>query len=272
MKVAVKFGYVGQNYYGYQRQPDRSTVEGCVIRALKDCGLILDPRKSEFASAGRTDRGVSALGQVVAFRPMDPAKAIVKRLNSKLPRDIFAWAWADVPDSFSPRTHATSKTYLYLFHNPHVDVSALESACRIFLGEHDFAQFSRPSQRATVREIEEIHVERTNPPRLYFRAKGFLWAQVRKIVSAIELVATNRLEESRVRDALAGRTHLALKPAPPENLILWEIEYPHVRFRVEGDSLLRAKEFLDASGRGLELALALRKTLLDGIARCAPVA
>ncbi len=272
MKVAVRLGYIGQGYFGYQRQPDRSTVEGCVIKALKDCGLMLDPRRSEFASAGRTDRGVSALGQVIAFRPIEPAKAIVRRLNSKLPDDIFAWAWAEVDDGFNPRTHARSKTYLYLFDNPNVEASALQSTSSMFLGEHDFAQFSRPSERATVRSIDEIRVERANPPRVYFRAKGFLWTQVRKIVSAMELVAAGDLEESEVRNALAGGSHLALRPAPPENLILWDIEYPEVRFRVEGDSLLRAKEFLDESGRRLELALALRRTLLEGVARSAPVA
>ena len=272
MKVAVKLGYVGQGYYGYQRQPGRLTVEGCVIQALKECGLVPDPEKSEFASAARTDRGVSALGQVIAFRLAGPAKAIVKRLNSKLPPDIFAWASAEVDEGFNPRTHARSKTYLYLFDNPGVGASALESISKMFLGEHDFAQFCRPSERATLRSIDEIRVQDGRPIRVYFRAKGFLWTQVRKIISAMELVATGDLEEGEVRDALAGRARLALAPAQPENLILWEIEYVDAPFRVEVDSLLRAKEFLEQSARTLELGIALRRTLLEGTAKGAPVA
>ena len=142
----------------------------------------------------------------------------------------------------------------------------------MFVGEHDFAQFCRPSERATIRSIDGIWVEKGRPVRVYFRAKGFLWTQVRKIISAMELVAGGELAEREVRDALDGKARLALAPARADNLILWEIEYPDASFRVEADSLLRAKEFLEQSARTLELGIALRRTLLEGMAKGAPVA
>lgn len=272
MRVAVKLGYTGESYFGYQRQADKVTIEGCIIQALQDTGLILDPKNSRFASAGRTDRGVNALGQVIAFDPVGPVKAICMRLNSKLPKDIFALGWAEVDEEFNPRTRARSKTYLYLFDHPDVEASALDAASKVFIGKHDFSQFCRPSERNTVRSIDEIRVEGGKPTRIFFTSRGFLWTQVRRVVSAMELLARKDLIRKEVIDALNGMKKLSVAPAPPQNLILWSIDFSDVVFHIDEVSSLRAKEFLDDSIRKYEIGLAVRRTLLAGIDENAPVA
>ncbi len=273
MRIAVKLGYIGQGYFGYQRQLGKRTVEGCIIRALKECRLIIGPRRSCFSSAGRTDRGVSALGQVVAFDAKDPATAVCRRLGSHLPDDIFAWASTEVHPAFNPRREAREKTYLYLLDDADLPRSSLEAACRLFLGCHDFSSFSRPSERTAFRSVDRIWIEGTHPAWICFASRGFLWTQVRKMVSAIEAVARGDLRPEQITEALTGSRRLAVAPAPPENLILWDICYPGLDFRVDQTTYRRAKEFLEQSARRLEIDRAVRRAILRGISReHAPVA
>lgn len=67
-KVALKVAYIGTDFHGFQRQPDNKTVEGELISALREANLIDDLKDSGYAIAGRTDRGVHALGNVISFR------------------------------------------------------------------------------------------------------------------------------------------------------------------------------------------------------------
>ena len=265
MRVAVKIAYLGERYSGYQRQPGKKTVEGSILEALGESGLIRGISESRFASAGRTDRGVSALGQVIAFDLQEGEKALCRRINSKLPGDIVAWAKADVPESFHPRKSSISKTYLYLFDDADLDRGRLESACSIFVGTHDFSQFSRPCGRPTVRTVEQIWVEGEHPARVFLKGRGFLWMQVRKMMKAVEFIARETIDPSAVRKALQGERSLAIEPAPAENLILWDVEYRGVEFAPDGPSVARAKEFLAASMRRLRLAIEVRRAILDGL-------
>ena len=78
-KVALKVAYIGTDFHGFQRQPDFKTVEGELIDALKNANLIDNPKDSGYAIAGRTDRGVHALGNVISFRT--PEEVIINQIN-----------------------------------------------------------------------------------------------------------------------------------------------------------------------------------------------
>ena len=67
MRVALKLAYLGTEYYGYQIQPGVPTIEGKLLKALRDAGALKNLSKARYSAAGRTDRGVHALGQVIAF-------------------------------------------------------------------------------------------------------------------------------------------------------------------------------------------------------------
>jgi tRNA pseudouridine38-40 synthase len=268
--MAIKLGYLGDGFFGYQRQPDRRTVEGCLIESLREAGLISDTRTSRFASAGRTDRGVSALGQVISFDLSGAQRAVCRRLNSKLPRDIFAWAQAEVPDGFDPRRGAGSRTYVYSLAMIDVDPKEIHRYCGLFTGTHDFSQFSRPSGRQTTRTVDEIAVLEGDHVMVRFRAQSFLWMQVRKMVTGLISLASGDLVPEEVEAALGGR-RLAIAPAPAENLILQDIHYPDTDFRIEEGCVDGAKEFLNESISRLEVGLSVRRRILAGLLD-APVA
>ena len=106
---AFRIAYDGQPYRGFQRQPDVPTVEDALLGALRDLDVL--PADADTppgsAAAGRTDAGVSALAQTVAFEAPDWLSPAA--FNSELPESIRAWASADVDAEF----HATSARTLF---------------------------------------------------------------------------------------------------------------------------------------------------------------
>ena len=269
--MAVKLGYLGDGFHGYQRQPGKRTVEGCLIEALEETGLIADVKASRFSSAGRTDRGVNALGQVVSFDLEGTGKAACRRLNSMLPGDVFAWGQTAVPDTFDPRRGAISRAYTYLLRGKDIDPGEIRMHTDLFTGTHDFSQFSRPSERNNKRSVDEIEVVDGDPIILVFRARSFLWMQVRKMVTGLTSLARGELEPGEVSNALRGK-RLAVAPAPAENLILFDIDYPGVDFEVDGACVCSAKEFLNESISRLEAGISVRRKIMGGLLENAPVA
>ena len=94
---AFRLAYDGRPFYGYQRQPRVPTVEGALLDALTDLDVVDDPTvvPERYAAAGRTDAGVSASAQTVAF--VAPEWLTPAALSSALPATVRAWAHADVP-------------------------------------------------------------------------------------------------------------------------------------------------------------------------------
>ena len=84
--VALKVAYIGTHFHGFQRQPNLKTVEGEILNALKKADLIDNIKNSGYSIAGRTDRGVHALGNVIAFRT--DGEVIINHINDFLPQNI----------------------------------------------------------------------------------------------------------------------------------------------------------------------------------------
>ena len=171
--VALRVAYVGTAYQGFAWQDTTAdTVEGRLLEALVKTCLIADRKNCDLSRGGRTDKGVSALGQVVALRlrsnltcgdgilpPTDPAAAAklaeaaaakgasssetveidyVRIINRVLPEDIRVVAWQPVPAHFSARFSATHRTYKYFFTQSGRDIERMAEAARSLVGEHDF--------------------------------------------------------------------------------------------------------------------------------------
>src|SRR5215475_15596557 len=111
-RIRLTVEYDGTEFVGWQRQPNGRSVQQVLEGALAE--LLGAPVSA--AAAGRTDSGVHALGQVVAFDAprMLPAKAYVRGLSSLLPPDLAVVKAEEVPDGFDPRRWATGKRYRYL--------------------------------------------------------------------------------------------------------------------------------------------------------------
>ena len=222
MRVALKFGYDGSRFWGYQRQPDVRTVEGDIIKALRKTKMIRDVKGSDFRSASRTDRRVSAVGNVLAFDTDFRREEILQALNSKL-EDVCFWGIAEVEDGFNPR-YAGQRWYRY--HLPkHMDIDLLREASSLFEGEHDFKRFCRKSERSTVRTVDSIRLKK-GKTFIYFdiKAQSFLWNMVRRIVSAVAGYAGGEIRKKAIKEALAGGgKDLGLVPAQP--LFLMDVSY-----------------------------------------------
>jgi len=153
--VALKIAYIGTHFHGFQRQPNLRTIEGEIIYTLKKLGYIDDLKKSKFKIAGRTDRGVHSLGNVISF--MSDKEILINQINHKLPDDIQVLAKAPVRYGFRPR-YALMKYYRYMFFEENLDISAMKKLSKLFIGVHDFTNFSKRDQKTPVRKIDNIDI------------------------------------------------------------------------------------------------------------------
>ncbi|KUH32765.1 pseudouridine synthase [Thermococcus celericrescens] len=266
MRFALRIAYDGTAFYGFQRQPDVRTVEGELIRALSKLGIIRDAESSNFKGASRTDRGVSAIFNVVTFdvasRP-DLVRAEV--LNHHL-RDVWVLGVAEVPDDFHPRFQARSKTYRYYLVDEGFNERDMKECAALFVGEHDFSAFSRLEPgRDPIRELLRVDVIRRQGYYIIeIEGKSFLWEMARRIVNAIRLCGLGLMESREVEGMLEGEYGKKVPPAPPEGLILWHMEYPDVEFQVDERGIKKAKrDLFERYSRALTRAALFGDVLLE---------
>jgi tRNA pseudouridine38-40 synthase len=229
MRLALKFGYDGRGFHGFPRQPGQRTVEGDIIEALRGLHLLSDagkPFEIGYGAASRTDAGVSAVGNVIAidtgFRP----GALLPALNARL-EDIWFHSYAEVPDGFRPRD-ARLRWYRYHLRLEEVgNIPRLRKALGLFEGTHDFSNFSRPEEKSATRTIDSIRLRRSGPfLTVDFFARSFLWNQVRRMMGAAFGAASGEFGLIDIKEALhRPRTKADLGLAPPEGLILMDVDY-----------------------------------------------
>lgn len=260
MRLALKIAYDGRAFYGHQRQPDARTVEGECLSSLRAAKILRNPGDAFFRSASRTDRGVSAVGNVIAFNTTFEPDAAVGAFNDRV-RDVWAWAVAVVPDGFHPR-HAVERWYRYHLFEP-LPISALREAAGAFVGEHDFRWFtSDPSPgRLSIRQIEVSREEDLTC--VDVRAPGFRRAMVRRIVAALVAHARGEADLDAIRAALQGHRH-DFGAARPEPLFLMDVSYGFP-FR----AVLKPKVAADWRGvfEGASLRLLLVRALREASSR-----
>jgi len=232
---AYRIAYDGQPYRGFQRQPDVQTVEGTVLdalRALDVLGTDADVPPG-YAAAGRTDAGVSALAQTVAFET--PEWLTPAALNSELPADVRAWASADAPAEFHATHDATSRTYTYHLHAPDASDERARDALDALAGDHDFHNLT-PDERGTVRTLS-TGLERDGDFLVVeLTAGGFARQLVRRAVSVVAAVARGKADRTHVERVL-GEEKLSgpdgVAPAPALGLVLTDVSYPGLAFEVD---------------------------------------
>ncbi|AKG92368.1 tRNA pseudouridine{38-40} synthase [Geoglobus ahangari] len=237
LRVAFKLAYFGWNYHGSQYQPHVPTVDGELFRAFERMGI--NARERRYRTAGRTDAGVSALGNVFALDldTFDPW--MVRVLNSHLPEDITVWAYRVVDDDFDPRRNAVSRLYQYVMLDEGYDVETMDEAARMLVGKHDFSGFAK-NCRPCVREIYVSKVEKDGELLIYtVEGNAFAWNMVRKIVTALKIAGREKSPEI-VERVLSGE-QIPLTPASPYGLILKDVRYSF-DFEVEEKGLATLRE------------------------------
>lgn len=240
--IKLTVSYDGSKFSGWQRQKDRRSVQEELNKAINK----VTRRQTRVISAGRTDAGVHALGQVVNFLTTinSPASAIKHQLEPFLPDDIVVIASEEVDLNFHSRFSAKKKTYRYLLNNAepfypmyrdykeHVryelDVDKMREAASYFIGRHDFKAFMKyGADINTVRHIEKIDIfTKKDDLILEFTAESFLHNQIRIMVGALVDVGRGKYEPDHIKDLLEEKNRLkAGKTYPSRGLYLVKIEY-----------------------------------------------
>ncbi|AWB27724.1 tRNA pseudouridine(38-40) synthase TruA [Halococcoides cellulosivorans] len=233
---AFRIAYDGRPFYGFQRQPDVPTVSDAILDAVADLDIAgADHVPSGYAAAGRTDRGVSAIAQTVAFEAPEWCSAAA--LDGRLPETVHAWAHSDAPEAFHATHDATERTYRYYLYAPDRDLDRAQRAADWCSGEHDFHNLT-PDDRGTVRDLS-IGVEREDDFLVVTVASdGFPRSLVRRLVTLLDSVAAGTADRDRVMRVL-GPAPIdgpeGVPPAPPEGLVLAEVCYPGLDFRIRED-------------------------------------
>ena len=241
--VAIRLAYLGHEYHGMQfADGDIPTIESVLFQALYKLRLIEDRKDCDFSRGGRTDTGVSALGQVVALRLRAGPKNqqhegeldYVRLLNKVLPHDVRALSWAPVPATFSARFDASHREYKYFFLRRDLDIDLMKNAAQRLVGEHDFRNFCKidPDLNSFSRRIDSIAVrpleEFDQVWEFHIVGSAFLWHQVRCMVAVLFMVGRKQ-EVPDIVDRLLDIQTLPARPvydmAPEGPLVLYDISY-----------------------------------------------
>jgi tRNA pseudouridine38-40 synthase len=234
---AFRVAYDGRRFHGFQRQPDVPTVSDAVLDACRALGICEDV-PTGYAAAGRTDAGVSAVAQTVAFDC--PDWCTPRALNSELPADVRAWASADAPAGFHATHDATRREYVYYLYAPPsaFDDERARGALDALCGEHDFHNLTT-DDAGTVRTLDADAERDGDFLVVGVGADGFPRHLVRRLVSLVRAVGTGDAPPDKVDRVLApaplsGRA--GVPSAPPDPLVLSSVTYPGLSFAVDADA------------------------------------
>lgn len=236
--------YDGTRFQGFQRQAaGKLTIQGELERAIE----AVTAQQVTIMGAGRTDAGVHATGQVIAFDCAwrHEANDLLRAINAKLPPDIALKTLDEAAADFHPRHDAISRRYEYRFYaaevrepiwdrfrwhiGPFVDLSAMQAAADLLPGSHDFATFGQPTQGSvTIRHLYEarLHTEGESAYRLCIEANAFLKHMVRSIMGTLVQVGRGHWTVEQFAGAFrAANRSEAAATAPPHGLVLVRVRY-----------------------------------------------
>jgi len=243
MRIALGIEYDGSRFLGWQTQPGGGTVQDALEAALS--GIAAETLT--VTCAGRTDRGVHALAQVVHFDTGAdrPASAWVRGVNALLPESMAVLWSRTVPEDFHARYSARARAYRYVllnrpvrpalaarhagwFHAP-LDVEAMREAAAMLSGEHDFSAFrsAECQAKSPVRTLHSLSIERKGERiDFVFAANAFLHHMVRNLVGTLVYVGKGKHPPRWAREVLESRDRsLAAPTFAPEGLYLESVEY-----------------------------------------------
>lgn len=246
--IRLTLAYDGADFAGWARQPGQRTVQGTVEDAI----LTMNGAPVDLRAASRTDAGVHALGQVVAFDAVRdiPALGWLHGLNSELPDDVVVLDVCSCAEGYNPRFDTTGKMYRYLLlrgrlrdpllrrtswyigqrkRDRELDLDVMRSAARELLGTHDFHAFraADDERENTVRTLSRIDILDgwAGDPRLValeVDGNAFMKNMVRIIAGTLVDVGRGALAPSDVAALLGpnARRHQAGPTAPAHGLTL----------------------------------------------------
>jgi tRNA pseudouridine38-40 synthase len=242
--IRLTLAYDGTAYHGWQVQADQSTIQGIVCDAIRH----ISGEEVSLTGSGRTDAGTHARRLTANFATHSRIRppSWVRALNSILPHDIRVLSARRVAHDFHSRRDAISKIYRYQifcgailpphlarehYHYPHpIDITLMEKAARLFIGEHDFASFTPAkisSSKKTVRRILRCELKKRGLRLLFsVEGNGFLQYMVRNMIGTLLELGRGRITPRQFEDLFGKRDRtLAGFTAPAHGLVLIRVRY-----------------------------------------------
>ena len=242
MRYLMTFSYDGSNFYGYQKQKNKRTVQEEIEKVLSK----INNKKIVISASGRTDALVHAINQKAHF---DSEKEfnldrLKHSINKMLPNDIYIKKIEQVSDDFHARFNVVKKEYKYLLnvgeydpltrnyvfqYNWNLNIDKMKEALVYFKGEHNFKSVTKTikEEKDYTRTIYDIKLSKKGDIiTISFVGSGFMRYMVRNMMGLLIAVGEEKIEPSDVKAILDKEDRVfAKKTAPPEGLYLSNVYY-----------------------------------------------
>lgn len=243
MKYLITFSYDGSKYYGYQKQPDKPTIQEEIEKVLTQ---LNSNKPVNISASGRTDSGVHALNQKAHFvleKDYDLDK-LHYSINKMLSNSIYVRKIEKIDDNFHARFDVKRKKYTYKInigefnpleynyiyqYNKELDINEMEKAIKYFEGIHNFKSFTKADddKETYEREIYETNIQKNgNIISITFIGNGFMRYMVRNMVGLLVEIGSGKKRYDCVKEILLAedRTKAGITIAP-NGLYLEDVYY-----------------------------------------------
>ncbi|MDD3640689.1 MAG: tRNA pseudouridine(38-40) synthase TruA [Candidatus Caldatribacteriota bacterium] len=253
--IKLIIAYDGTNYYGWQKQKNRKTIQGTIEKVIRN---ITGENRIKLNGSGRTDAGVHAIGQVANFitKSSMPVNKWTLVLNHNLPGDIRVRKAQSVSMDFHARYSAKSKIYKYFimnrslfdtrfsskvvfmrnyyyFLNKQLDIHRMIETSKYLYGYHDFSALSCLNKKKNdrrvnrLRTIKSINIKKNKQIVCFtIEADAFLYKMMRLIVGTLINFSMNKREPKEIINILEGKNNQKSGIVlPPNGLYLIKVRY-----------------------------------------------
>ena len=243
MNLLLNFSYDGTNFYGYQKQPNKRTVQGEIEKVLS----TLFQEEVKIYASGRTDAKVHAINQYANFK-IEHLKFDIEdlcyRMNKLLPNDIVIKKISIVDDNFHARFNAKYKVYEMLINfkekNPfyrnyvvdsfsNVSIKKCKEIAKYFIGKKNFMNYcsKEEDENNFIRTIYDFKILVRNGKYIFkITGNGFMKYMVRKIIGVLIEIGKGKLTKEFIKENLdVTSRNIVTYTAEPQGLYLFKIYY-----------------------------------------------
>ncbi|XP_020644512.3 pseudouridylate synthase 1 homolog isoform X2 [Pogona vitticeps] len=276
-KIVLLMAYSGKGYHGMQRNTGSAqfkTIEDDLVSALTQSGCIPedhgeDMKKMSFQRCARTDKGVSAAGQIVSLK-VRLIDDIVRKINNHLPPHIRILGFKRVTGGFNSKNKCDARTYSYMlptFAFAHKDREPQDESFRLssetlatvnrllscYKGTHNFHNFTShkgprdPSAKRYIMEIccQEAFVrEGLELAVITVKGQSFMMHQIRKMIGLVIAIVKGYAPEA-ILERSWGEEKVDVPKAPGLGLLLERVHFETYNKRFGNDGLHEALEWAE---------------------------
>jgi tRNA pseudouridine38-40 synthase len=237
----LSISYDGTDFHGWQRQPDKRTIQGVLEESLTK----ITRKKIHIIGAGRTDAGVHAQEQVANFKANLSLEdeELIRALNSVLPDEVRINSLKKIDIDFHARKMAKSKIYQYrIFNSPIISpflqrytlqwssplkVNLMKEAAPLFAREADFRAFSSSQLQNSIRKVMRSEIGKKGDEIIYtVEANGFLRYMVRTMVGTLFEIGKGKMPPGRIEEIFRQKKRSLAGPTiPAKGLCLIKVNY-----------------------------------------------